>query len=110
MKVVYEDLDENRNAYLQEQADDYSNIIQIRIEGPGEGTFYVKFTKQGMEMAPYSYDGADVYVSTTLDNLYNMANGTVNADKLYVNGQLKVEGNISKGAEMRYLLGKNKWK
>ena len=110
LKVVYEDLDENRNAYLQEQADDYSNIIQIRIEGPGEGTLYVKFTKQGMETAPYSYDGADVYVSTTLDNLYNMANGTVNADKLYVNGQLKVEGNISKGAEMRYLLGKNKWK
>ena len=47
-------------------------------------------------------------ISTSFDNLFNMANGTVSADKLFVNGQMKVDGNISKGAEMRYLLGKGK--
>ena len=108
LKVAYEDLEEYRNAYLSKQNDDYQNVAQIRIEGPGEGTFYVKFTKQGMEMQPYDYYGADVTVSTSFDNLYNMATGTVSADKLFVNGQMKVDGNISKGAEMRYLLGK--WK
>ena len=110
LKVVYEDLEPTRNEYLAMQNDDYFNVVQIRIEGPGEGTFYVKFTKNGMEMAPYNYEGADVSISTTLDNLYNMATGITSADKLFVNGQLKVEGNISKGAEMRYLLGKKKWK
>ena len=59
-------------------------------------------------MEPYSYYGADVTVSTSFDNLYNMATGTVSPDRLFVNGQMKVDGNISKGAEMRYLLGK--WK
>ena len=108
LKVAYEDLEEYRNAYLSKQNDDYQNVAQIRIEGPGEGTFYVKFTKQGMEMQPYDYYGADVTISTSFDNLYNMATGTVSADKLFVNGQMKVDGNISKGAEMRYLLGK--WK
>ena len=39
-------------------------------------------------------------------NLYNMATGVTSADKLFVNGQMKVEGNISKGAELRYLIGK----
>ena len=38
--------------------------------------------------------------------MHNMAIGTVSADKLFVNGQMKVEGNISKGAEMRYLIGR----
>ena len=108
LKVAYGDLEEYRKAYLSKQDDDYRNVAQIRIEGPGEGTFYVKCTKQGMEMQPYSYYGADVTISTSFDNLYNMANGTVSADKLFVNGQMKVDGNISKGAEMRYLLGK--WK
>ena len=61
-----------------------------------------------MEMAPYSYEGADVYLATNFDNLYNMATGIVAADRLFVNGQLKVEGNISKGAELRYLIGKYK--
>ena len=108
LKVIYEDLEESRNEYLAKQNDDYFIAAQIRIEGPGEGTYYVKFTKAGMEMAPYSYEGADVYLATNFDNLYNMATGIVAADRLFVNGQLKVEGNISKGAELRYLIGKYK--
>lgn len=108
LKVVYEDLEEERNAYLALQEDDYSNIAQVRIEGPGEGTFYLKFTKAGMEMEPYSYHDADVRIAAGIDNLYNMAAGTVSADKLFVTGQMKVEGNISKGAELRYLIGKKK--
>ena len=35
-----------------------------------------------------------------------MANGTVSADKLFMTGQLKVEGNLAKSAEMRQLLGR----
>ena len=106
LEVIYSDLEELRNEFLAQQTDDYLNVCQIRIEGPGEGTFYLKFTKNGMEMAPYSYEGADITVSASFDNLYNMAIGTVSADRLFVNGQMKVEGNISKGAEMRYLIGR----
>ena len=108
LEVIYGDLEEDRNEYLAKQNDDYINIAQIRIEGPGEGTFYVKITKQGMEMQPYDYADAHVKIATTLDNLYKMAVGRASADRLYVNGQLKVEGNISKGAELRYLLGPKK--
>ena len=108
LEVVYGDLEENRNAYLALQPDDYLNVCEVHIEGPGAGAFYVKFTKAGMEMAPYTYHGADVSISTTFDNIYNMAIGTANADRLYVSGQLKVDGNISKGAEMRYLIGPGK--
>ncbi len=106
LEVIYSDLEELRNEFLAQQPDDYLNVCQVRIEGPGEGTFYLKFTKNGMEMAPYSYEGADITVSASFDNLYNMAIGTVSADRLFVNGQMKVEGNISKGAEMRYLIGR----
>lgn len=108
LKVVYEDLEEQRNAYLAQLPDDFQTVAQIRIEGPGSGTYYVKFTKQGMEMQPYSYNDADVFIATSLDNLYRMATGVVSADRLFVNGQLKVEGNISKGAELRYLIGRKK--
>ncbi|MBR0386054.1 MAG: SCP2 sterol-binding domain-containing protein [Erysipelotrichaceae bacterium] len=107
LKVVYEDLEKSRDTFLKEQSDDYSIIAQIRIEGPGEGTFHIKINKNGLEMHPYSYDDADVKIATTLDNLFNMATGTVSADKLFVNGQMKVEGNISKGAQLRYLIGKD---
>jgi putative sterol carrier protein len=89
---------------LEKQPDDYLNVVQVEILGPGAGTFYVKFTKDGMEMAPYSYEGCDATISASIDNLYDMAIGSASADRLFVNGQMKVKGNISKGAEMRYLI------
>ena len=107
LKVIYEDLKKERDEYLAKQPDDYSNIAEIRIEGPGEGTSHLQFNKQGMEMYPTSHDYANVRIATSFDNLYNMATGVVSADKLFVNGQLKVYGNISKGAELRYLIGKS---
>jgi starch synthase len=108
LEVVYGDLEESRNEYLKKQDDDYLTIAQIRIEGPGEGTYHVKFTKEGMEMHPYSVEDPHVTIATNFDNLYNMATGVTSADKLFVNGQMKVEGNISKGAELRYLIGNYK--
>ena len=40
LKVVYEDVEEYRNRYLAKQPDDYQTVCQVRIEGPGQGTFY----------------------------------------------------------------------
>ena len=108
LKVIYEDLKEDRDAYLAKQPDDYKNIAEVRIEGPGEGTFHLQFNKEGMQMYPNSNDYAHVRIATSFDNLYNMATGVASADRLFVNGQLKVEGNISKGAELRYLIGKKR--
>ena len=105
LEVVFGDLKDAQDEYLAVQPDDYLNVCEIHIEGPGAGAFYVKFTKEGMEMRPYTYNDADVSFSTSFDNIYNMAIGTASWSKLFVSGQLKVDGNISKGAEMRYLIG-----
>lgn len=110
LKELYEGLEESRNAYLATKKDSYSNIIQIRIEGPGEGTFHLKITKKDrMIIEPVSCSEADCFVAASLDNLVGMASGTVSADKLFITGQMKVDGNVSKGAQMRYLIGKKEF-
>ena len=105
LKMEYADLKDIQKEYLAKQADDYCTTMQVRIEGAGQGTFSMKFTKSGMEMHPYSNDDAEVKIVASFDNLVGMANGTISANRLFVTGQMKVEGNISKGAQMRYLLG-----
>ena len=40
----------------------------------------------------------------SFDNLLAMARGFVTVDKLYLSGQLRLSGNLSKGFEIRYLL------
>lgn len=107
LKEAYEALEEHRNAYLAMQEDDYEITAQIRIEGAGSGTYSLRFTKKnGMEMFPFSNDDADNSVAASFDSLIGMARGELNADALFVNGQMKVEGNFSKGAQLRYLIGK----
>lgn len=85
--------------------DGYRRVIQIQITGRGAGVFYVEFTKDQFVMEPYSYEGADAYVATSFDNLLALSKGKVSPDKLLMSGQLKLTGNLSKGAEIKVLLG-----
>lgn len=55
-------------------------------------------------ITPNSYEGADAYVTSSFDHLLGMAQETVSFDKLFLDGLLNVEGNLSKGAEIRQLL------
>ena len=80
-------------------------MIQIQITGRGAGVFYVEFTKDQFVMEPYSYEGADAYVATSFDNLVALSKGKASPDKLLMSGQLKLTGNLSKGAEIKALLG-----
>ena len=57
-------------------------------------------------MEPYSYDGADAYVTANFDHLLAMAKGEISFDKLFLSGQIRVDGNLSKGTEIRNLLYK----
>ena len=83
--------------------DDYHLAVGIQITGRGAGVFYVELTKYDFASAPYHYDGADAMIAASYDNLLGMANGTVNFDRLFMNGQLKVEGNVARAAELRKL-------
>ena len=95
-------------AFLKRHGDtlpeDYRRVVQIQILGRGTGVFYAEFRKDGVNIVPTTYHDADAAIAASFDNLRGMADGTVSADKLFMNGQLRVEGNVSKGAELRRLL------
>ena len=105
LKPIYEELNA---AYLAEHGDelpeDYRRVVQVQILGRGAGVFYLAFHKSGLAVVPSSYDGADAYLACSFDNLIAMMDGTESADRLFMNGQLRVEGNVAKGAELRRML------
>ena len=105
LKPVYEALYAD---YLRRHGDelpaDYRRIAQIQILGPGAGFFYLEFGKNGVDVVPCTYHDADVFLAASFDNLVGMTDGTVSADRLFMNGQLRVLGNIAKGAELRHML------
>jgi len=94
----------NRKKHHRKTYRDDPLVVQVEITGRGEGMFHVKFDSKGIEVIPWSHDHPDASISASFDHLMGMVNGTHSADKLFITGQLKVTGNISKGAEMRRLL------
>ncbi len=87
------------------RGEDYQLTVQMHIKGRGEGVFYIQFLSDKVIIEPYSYAGADVRVSTSFDNLWSMITGKVPARKLYMNGQLKIRGNLTKIVDLKILLG-----
>ena len=75
------------------------------------GKFYIELNREGenlyFNIEPYPYEGADAYVSASYEHFMGMAEGKFDDDKLFQTGQLKVEGNLAKAAELRYLIHKN---
>lgn len=91
--------------YLSYQNKDFKTILQVVIEGPGQGIFSMVINKKGISIVPKSNEKCDVCITTTFENLHGIAKGKLNIDKVFISGRLKVKGNISKAAELRYMLG-----
>lgn len=105
LKKAYIKVDESNKKKNPEMVDENFHLaIQIRFNGRAEGVMYVEFAQGELHVEPYSYDEADAYVESSYDNFLDMAAGRVSTDTLFLNGQLKINGNISKGYEIRNLL------
>ncbi len=105
LKHCYEVNDrENKEKYPDAFREDYHRIIQIQIVGRGEGFMHVEFKGREMIVSPTPRPDAEAFIVCSYDNLVSMARGLVTTDKLFLNGQLKLTGNLSKGFEIRKLL------
>ena len=65
---------------------------------------YTKYAQGELEIQPYTYKAADAYVDASYDTLVDIASGKKSFDNMFLNGQIKITGNLSKGYEMRKLL------
>jgi len=105
LKHAYEKNDrENKIRHADAVRSDYHRTIQIQIVGRGAGYFHVAFYEGGMHISPTPNANADAFVECSFDNLLAMARGIVKTGKLYMNGQLRITGNLVKGFEIRNLL------
>lgn len=105
LKKAYVKVDAaNKIAHPERIDENYRQIVQIRFSGRAEGTMYVAFSMGDIHVEPFSYAGADAYIDCSYDNLLNIAAGKVSVDTLFLNGQLKITGNLSKGYAIRNLL------
>ncbi len=101
---------ENERTCRERHAEHYWRVVQITIIGRGAGTFHIRYSDGHLRVEPISAPDAEAYVECSFDNLLAMARGLMTVDKLYLSGRLRINGNLSKGFEIRYLLCPSKRK
>ena len=107
LKAAYEALDdEHQRNKPQAFTPGWRRVVEFTVTGRAQGTLTVAFSDGQIHITPWSADSPDARVTAGLDQLLDMAHGKVLFDQLFLTGQLKVEGNLSKGAEIRHLLGR----
>ena len=105
LRHAYEKNDtENKIRHAAEVRTSFHRVVQIEIVGRGAGFFHVEFADGSIHIRPTPRPDAEAFVSCSFDNLLAMARGFVTTDKLFLSGQLHIEGNLSKGFEIRNLL------
>jgi len=109
LKKTYMKVDAHNKKVHPERIDEnYHRVVQIRFSGRAEGTIHVEFSKGELHVEPTSYAGADAYIECSYDNLLKIASGKISSDTLFINGQLKISGNMSKSHDLRNLLAPQK--
>ena len=111
LKEAYVELEKaNRPIYAQRFPENYHRVIQVHMTTQTDGFFFMQFDRKGdqftFQIEPFTFHDADAFISVSFEHLMAMARGETTFDKLYLQGLLRVKGNLSKGAEMRLLLGR----
>ncbi len=104
---AYRALDEeNRKYKMAEFQRDYFRSVEITMTGRARGVLSIIFDFEGIHIYPRTMSDADAFVSASFDHLLGMAQGTANFDQLYMIGQVKINGNLTKAMELRPMLTK----
>ena len=94
----------NKARYKDKITDAYHRVVQIQIIGRGSGFFHVEVENGELTVRPEPRANAEAFIECSFDNLLDMARGFVTTDKLFLSGQMRLSGNLSKGFEVRTLL------
>ena len=111
LKDAYLQLEkDNRKRNMERFPDPYHRVIQVHMTTQTDGFFFLRFDREGdqtsFQIEPFTFHDADAFISVSFEHLMAMARGETTFDQLYLSGLLRVKGNLSKGAEMRQLLGR----
>ena len=105
LKEAYEELDRKiRETHKEELIKGFQRSIRIVMTGRADGVISVVFDYGGIQVLPYEVDNPTASVTANFDHLLGMARGEISFDRLYLRGQIKITGNLSKGMELRPML------
>lgn len=73
--------------------------IQVDLTGKIGGVFYIEVKNGCVSVMPYEYLDRDAILAVTMTNFDRMLTGKLDVKQAYVDGKLKIEGDVEKVME-----------
>lgn len=74
--------------------------IQVDLTGKIGGVFYIEVKDGSVSVMPYEYLDRDAILSVTMTNFDRMLTGKLDIKQAYVDGKIKIEGDVEKVMEL----------
>lgn len=84
--------------------------VEIKINGDGEGTFYVEIKDGQIAVEPYNYYDHDCCIICDAKLLLGLMEGTADGVASFLTGKLKIQRSVDKALEFQNLFKENKSK
>ena len=88
------------------KAGDMNVIVQFDLSGEGGGQWYVTLANQQLGVAEGQTANPTVTLSAAASDYVGLANGDVNATQSFMQGKLKIKGDMAALMKLQSLMGK----
>lgn len=105
MTTVQEIFDMIGQRPLPEQAADINATIQFDLSGEGGGQWNLTATGGKVTASPGTADNPNLTISATAADYLALFNGQLNAMNAFMQGKLKVKGDMALAMRLQKLLG-----
>ncbi len=102
IQEVFEHIDEGFNPAKAEGVD---AVFQFNLTGDNGGQYWVKVANQQAEVHEGTHDAPTMTITATAENYIALVNGDLNAMKAFMQGKVKVKGDMGLALRLQAMFG-----
>ena len=102
IKQVFEAMPEQFNA---DAASGVDAVFQFDLTGDDGGKYWVKVQDQQLSIEEGEHDNPSITIISSADDYLKLANGDINAMNAFMQGKVKVKGNMGLAMKLQSMFG-----
>ena len=102
IKEIFEHIDEG---FVPEKAEGVDAIFQFNLTGDNGGQYWIKVVDQQADVHEGEHESPTMTITATADDYLALVNGELNAMTAFMQGKIKVKGDMGLALKLQAMFG-----